>query len=179
MRPYTLRVLIFFIIVLLAYIPAEAEVIDYQSRDGLLISIWTNDNTYLAGEGINISITVKNQDKLPVEISTLEYQVLYGAFNVSVMKGELAWQRKLKPGDAYSSSKEFFLPDYAPPGKYLIAAHLISGDEKEFGTAILEITLKANYWGIAKAVSIFLLYTLAVVLLFIIIFHRCSEARKE
>lgn len=179
MRPYTLRVLIFFTIVSLAYIPAGAAFIDNQSRDGLQISIWANDSTYPAGEGINISITVKNQDKLPVEISTLQYQVLYDAFNVSVMKGEMAWQRKLKPGDTYSSTKEFFLPDYVPPGKYLIAAHLISTDDKEFGSAILEITLKANYWGIAKAASIFLLYTLAVISLFMIIFHRNSEARKE
>lgn len=150
-----------------------------RSREGLMILIWTDSGKYLAGEDINFSIAVKNQNELPVDISTLQYQVVYTSLNVPVLKGDLAWQRKIKSGDTYYSSKAFFLPDYVPPGRYRITANLISDRGTTLGSADLEVTIEANYLGIARGVSIFLLYVLAVTALFAIIFYyRYSEVEK-
>lgn len=173
-----MRVLILLIIIPLVYTPAALS--SDMLQDDVLVLIRTDNYEYIAGENINISITAKNQNKLPVEISTLQYRVLYTSFNMPLLKGDMMWERKLQPYETYSSSKAFSLPDYAPPGKYGIIAQIISSDGNISGSAGSEITVKANYVGIAVAAGVFLLYALAVISLFSIIFYcSCSEARKE
>lgn len=173
-----MHVSILLIIISLVYAPVALS--SDKPQDELMVLIGMDNYEYLAGEDINISITVKNQNKLPVEISTLQYRVLYSSLNMPLMKGDMMWERKLQPDETYSSSKAFSLPDYAPPGKYRIIAQIISSDGNVSGSAGSEITVKANYGGIAVAAGVFLLYALAVISLFSIIFYySCSEARKE
>jgi hypothetical protein len=173
-----MRFLILLIIIPLVYTPAALS--SDKPQDDLMVLIGTDNYEQLAGENINISITVKNQNKLPVEISTLRYRVLYSSLNMPLVKGDMMWERKLQPDETYSSSKAFSLPDYAPPGKYRIIADMISNDGNVSGSASSEITVKANYVGIAIAAGVFLLYALAVISLFSVIFYySCSEARKE
>ncbi len=171
-----MRVLILLIIIPLVH---ASTLSTDKPQDGLMVLIGMDNYEHLAGEDINISITVKNQDKLPVEISTLRYRVLYSSLNMPLVKGDMMWERKLQPDETYSSSKAFSLPDYAPPGKYHIIADMISNDGNISGSAGSEITVKANYGGLAAASGVFLLYAIAVMALFAIIHYcRCSEARK-
>lgn len=173
-----IHVLILLMIIPLVYTPAALSSEIHQ--EDVMVLMGTDNYEHLAGENINISITVKNQNKLPVEISTLRYRVLYSSLNMPLVKGDMMWERKLQPDQTYSSSKAFSLPDYAPPGKYRIIADLISNDGNVSGSAGSEMTVKANYGGIAVAAGVFFIYAIAVMALFAIIHYcRCSEARKE
>ncbi|MEE9176056.1 MAG: hypothetical protein V3U19_07765 [Thermodesulfobacteriota bacterium] len=174
-----IRVLFLLIVVSSAFIPYVVSASNERSNDGLRISVWTEKEDYLAGEEINFSIVVENHNKKLVDLSVLRFQVVFGSLNIPVLKDEIRWRRSIGPGETYSSSKVFSLPDYAPPGRYSIEAYIISGEGDAFGPAKAEITVDANYLGLAKALGILLFYILAVLILFFLIYYsRRPEVKK-
>lgn len=169
------KVLILLAVVSFAYMQAGIALSDDKAHEGLAVLTGKEDGKYFAGEDINISIIVKSKS-LPAELTTLRYQVIYDSLNVPVVKGVVA--REIQPNYTYNSSRR--LPDYAPPGRYRMVIDLISTEGEVLGSASSELTIEANYAGIAKAVGIFVLYSSAVLILFWLTFYYgSSEAGKS
>ncbi len=161
-----LLVLILLIIVSFTNMPAVAISSEDQSRIEPMVLINTDDSRYIAGEKINISIIVKNQNEWPAD-PILQYQVVYDPLNMPIVKGVVA--RDIQSNYTYNSYKT--LPDYAPPGRYRIVVSLVSIEGKVLGSASSELVIEANYVGIAGAVALFILYFSSVLMLFWFIFY--------
>lgn len=150
-----------------------------QNGTNIIIILDTDDSRYIAGESINFSITVKNQNEWPIDISILEYNIIYTTLNMPVLKGNMIWERTILPDEIYSSSKPFLLPDYAPPGEYRINAQLISVAGESLESGSLDIIVKTNYAGMFKAITIFFVYVFLVLSLFRFIYYNSySEGGK-
>ncbi len=166
-NPYGLiYVLIFLINFSIICMPGAAISSDDQSQDVPTVLIRTDNSKYIAGEKINISITVKDMNELPVE-PILQYRVVYVSLNMTVVKGVVA--RDIQPNYTYNSFKT--LPDYAPPGRYNIVASLVSNEGNVLGSASSELVIEPNYAGIAGSFAIFLLYASSVIMLCWLLFY--------
>lgn len=161
-------VLILLIVVSFVYTSAGKALGDDKSHEELVVLTGKEDGKYFAGEDINISIIVKSNNEWQVDLPTLRYQVIYDSLNMPVVKGVVA--REIQPYYTYHSSRR--LPDYAPPGRYRLVIDLISTEGVVLGSASSELTIEANYAGIAKAIGIFVLYSSAVLILFWLILLR-------
>lgn len=146
--------------------PGAAISSEDQSQDVPMVLIRTDNNKYVAGEKINISITVNSLKDLPVE-PILQYQVVYSSLNMTVVKGVVA--RDIQPNYTYNSVK--VLPDFAPPGRYNIVALLVSKEGNVLGSASSELVIEANYAGIAGSFAVFLLYGSSVIILSWFLFY--------
>lgn len=166
MKIFSIQVLFLLIIFSLTCLPVAAISGDNQSRGEPLVLVRTDATEYIAGERINISITVRNENNWNVE-PVLQYEIVYDNLNLPVVKGVVA--RDIQPNYNYSLFKT--LPDYAPPGKYQMVISMVSNNGKVLGSASSDLVIEANYAGMGGAVALFVLYGSSVLILFYFIIY--------